>query len=134
MYFQKMSIPALNVHPSCLLNLYEKRPLSNLSTQPCKFWSSNCTSKIIVDMFPCTHFSPSGRVDNFDANSEIRLNKGLQPRHQCDALHMWFLGYFRNKSKNSGNVLFYRLSYQASSYQISILLLRISRLFPFKQK
>ncbi len=88
MYFQKMSIPALNVHPSCLLNLYEKRPLSNLSTQPCKFWSSNCTSKIIVDMFPCTHFSPSGRVDNFDANSEIRLNKGLQPRHQCDALHM----------------------------------------------
>jgi hypothetical protein len=43
-------------------------------------------------MFPCTHFSPSGRVDNFDANSEIRLNKGLQPRHQCDALHMKFLG------------------------------------------
>jgi len=39
-------------------------------------------------MFPCTHFSPSGRVDNFDANSEIRLNKGLQPRHQCDALNM----------------------------------------------
>ena len=83
-----MSIPALNVHPSCLLNPYEKRLLSILSTQPCKFWSSNCTSKIIVDMFPCTHFSPSGRVDNFDANSEIRLNKGLQPRHQCDALNM----------------------------------------------
>ncbi|MFA6887545.1 MAG: hypothetical protein WCQ65_11335, partial [Fermentimonas sp.] len=53
-----------------------------------QFLRSNITSKYLIDMFPCTYFSPSGRVDNFDANSEIRLNKGLQPRHQCDALHM----------------------------------------------
>ena len=83
-----MSIPALNVHPSCLLNPYEKRLLSILSTQPCKFWSSNFTSKYLVDMFPCTYFSPLGRVDNLDVIFETRLNKHLQLCNQYHALNM----------------------------------------------
>jgi hypothetical protein len=30
-------------------------------------------------MFPCTYFSPLGRVGKLDVNSETRLNKHLQP-------------------------------------------------------
>ena len=78
----------LSLHPYCLLNPYEKRPLSILSTQPYQFLSSNFTPKYLVDMFPCTYFGPLGRVDNFDVNSGIRLNKGLQPCYQYHALHM----------------------------------------------
>jgi hypothetical protein len=58
--FQKMSIPALIVHPSCLLNPYEKRPLSILSTQPYLFLAQISLKKYPPDMFPCTYFASLG--------------------------------------------------------------------------
>ena len=39
-------------------------------------------------MFPCTYFSPLGRVDNLDVIFETRLNKHLQLCNQYHALHM----------------------------------------------
>jgi len=44
-------------------------------------------------MFPCTHFSPSGRVDNLDVILEIRINKGLQLCNQDDTLHVQRAGW-----------------------------------------
>jgi hypothetical protein len=67
---------------------YKKCPLSNLSTQPYQFLSSNFTPKYLVDMLPCTYSSPLARVDNLDVISETRLNKGLQFCNQYDTLHM----------------------------------------------
>ncbi len=39
-------------------------------------------------MFPCTHFTSLGRVDNLDVIPETRLNKYLQLCNQYYRLHM----------------------------------------------
>jgi hypothetical protein len=39
-------------------------------------------------MFPCMYLGPLDRVDNFDVNSEIRLNKGLQLCNKYDTLNV----------------------------------------------
>jgi len=39
-------------------------------------------------MFPCTHFTSLGRVDNLDVIPETRLNKYLQLCNQYYTLHV----------------------------------------------